>query len=230
MERIFKGLNLELVAGKISYKVDEVFLEKDQFVLILTNLPKGSFNEAEMIISDNNREYVSLKPKIVDIKYEAEKVKLFCFTSSKKINLLKRSLLRLQTDIRTEYSYLRAEGEGRFSSISAEHIGALKDLNTCGASLEVANYGSFFLEEPFSYLRLLFTLPDEASGGKKVEVIGRVVNVTKSWDKISVGILFVHQNESDAKWIEEFYQRGLGSIENREENSIVAEIKKFFTK
>lgn len=206
MEEIFKGFNLELVMNNIYYEVEKASIDALKNFIVVAIRVDNIANEAELIIGGSQRLYASAKVKIRESWVENDKTMLACETPPKDFHFFKRNFLRLETDIPVEYIFMKAVQQD-LTPISNPQQGMLNDISPCGALLAIDKKHLIVNpKDPSLYLNLAFSLPNEIGNESPLGIIGKVVNIKKSWDNYNLGVLFLINSFQQFRVLEYFYK------------------------
>jgi hypothetical protein len=220
MDEIFKGFNLELVMNNIHYEVESATIDAMKNFIVVSIRVENIANEAELIIGGSQHLFASARVKIRESWTEKEKTMLACEAPPKDFHFFERNFLRLETNIPVEYVYMKAE-QHELAPITVMHQGTLNDISPCGALLAIDKKELLFgIKDSALYLKLNFTLPGVTSIATPLEIIGKMVNVKKSWNNYSLGILFLINSFQQYRFLESFYKDTLSAIKTDQNESL----------
>jgi hypothetical protein len=209
MNEIFKGFNLEIVMNNVSYEVESAAIDAIKNFIMVSVQVENVAHQAELIISGSQHLFASAKVNIRESWAENDRTMLACEAPPKDFHFFKRNFLRLETDIPVEYLYMKAEQQ-ELTPISVMHKGTLNDFSPCGAMLAIDKKEVVFNpKDPSLYLKLNFSLPNATGIDTPQEIIGKMVNLKKSWDNYHLGILFLINSFKQYRFLENFYKEML---------------------
>lgn len=221
MDEVFKGLSLEMTIGSMAYDVEKAYWNQNKHLFVIAsydNLEKPEL--AKLNISDSVNIY-STDVKVIDCNFEDGKATLTCEVPPISYDFIRRSTLRLRTNIPADYVYLKATDESEeLVPISIPKKGAIRDLSPHGACIELNKDQVAFITNykvtPV-YIKIGFVLPEDNGVDHPMEFIGKVVNVKRSWKADNIGIMFLTKNYSDFRMVEHYCNKYLEK-QRQEEN------------
>lgn len=206
MNDVFKGFNLEMVMNNIHYDVESATIDAAKNFLVVSIRMDNIAHEAELIISGSQYLFASAKVKIRESWSEKDKTMLACEAPPRDFHFFKRNFLRLETDIPVEYQYMKAE-QYELLPISVIYKGTLNDISPCGALLAIDKKELLFSpHDPSLFMKLNFTLPNPAGIETPLEIIGKTMNLKKSWNNYYLGTLFLINSFQQYRILENFYK------------------------
>lgn len=233
MDEVFKGFNLEMVMNNVYYEVESAALDAMKNFIVVSIRVENIASEAELIISGSQHLFASAKVNIRESWVENDKTMLACEAPPKDFHFFKRNFLRLETDIPVEYGFMKAE-QHELTPISVMHQGTLNDISPCGAQLAIDKKELVFNpKDPSLYLKLNFSLPNETGLETPQEIIGKMVNLKKSWDNYHLGILFLINSFKQYRFLENFYKDTMAGNKmdpNEADEDIQQQLKKILAK
>jgi len=226
MNEIFKGFNLELVMNNIYYEVESATIDAMKNFIMVSVRVDNIAHEAELIISGSQYLFASAKVKIRESWVEKDRTMLACETIPKDFHFFKRNFLRLETDIPVEYLYMKVEQQ-ELTPVSVMHQSYLNDISPCGALLTIDKKELLFSpKDPSLYLKLKFALPNPTGVSTPLEIVGKMVNLKKSWDNYSLGVLFLINSFQQYRFLENFYKDTIaGKKADQNENIDIQHLK-----
>jgi hypothetical protein len=220
MDEIFKGFNLEMVMNHIYYDVESATIDALKNFIVVSIRVDNIAHEAELIISGSQYLFASAKVKIRESWTEKDKTMLACEAPPKDFHFFKRNFLRLETEIPVEYRYMKAE-QHELTPISIVHKGTLNDISPCGALLAIDKKELMFSPQDSSlFMKFNFSFPSATGVETPLEIVGKMVNLKKSWNNYYLGILFLIHSFEQYRFLENFYKDTITGMKTDQNESL----------
>lgn len=233
MEEVFQGLSLEMTIGRFNYEVEKVFMDRSLYLLVISAYNGENPERAKLNISDSVHVY-STDVTVVSATISEGKATLTCEIPPITHDFIRRSSLRVRTEIPVNYQYFKAiESADELSPISTPKRGVIKDLSPHGVKIDLDQDGIVFVtdyKEKTVCIKMSFELPEKNEVDHRMDILGKVASVKRGWQYDSIGVMFLTKSYQDYRLLEHYCNKNLQKQNMEDDRDFRLTITKIFQK
>lgn len=207
MEEILVGMDMELSIANVNYDVEKAFIDHDKHVFVLSSYDYAEIPPKGKLVVKDASNVCAMDLTIIDKVVEEDKAFLTCEIPLLNFNIFKRNVLRIETEIPATYCRMEPDEGEQLHPLSPIKACILVDLSPQGCCLQVIR-NEFPDAENYKklpiYLKMQFILTDSEGTEISMNIIGKVVNIKRSWKTDQIGVLFFTKSYEQYHFIERY--------------------------